>query len=226
MKNEQQIAEVKDTDLVIFGENGRPTTTSLVMAERFEKLHKNIIQKIETLDCSDSFRKLNFQPTEKVTKIGVTTRTIPVYEITRDGFTFLAMGFTGKNAAIFKERFIAAFNKMEWALMMKKQSAPAQNTGISVDALSKVLVDVSTNMIDRFDSVLKTVLDGHAKTIDSLLKHQGKDTAETKTILESTTKTPGHAVGDIWKKLRTSLTMQILRVNHTGLEMPLPKKPK
>lgn len=33
--------------------------------------------------------------------------------MTRDGFTFLAMGFTGPRAAVFKEAYIQAFNKME-----------------------------------------------------------------------------------------------------------------
>ena len=31
--------------------------------------------------------------------------------MTRDGFTFLAMGFTGPRAAVFKEAYIEAFNK-------------------------------------------------------------------------------------------------------------------
>jgi phage regulator Rha-like protein len=39
-------------------------------------------------------------------------KTKPMYEITRDGFTFLAMGFTGKRAAEFKEKYIAMFNAM------------------------------------------------------------------------------------------------------------------
>jgi Phage regulatory protein Rha (Phage_pRha) len=41
----------------------------------------------------------------------------PMYQVTRDGFTFLAIGFTGKRAAEFKEKVIAAFDAMEQALL-------------------------------------------------------------------------------------------------------------
>ena len=47
------------------------------------------------------------------------TRKLPCYQITRDGFAFLAMGFTGKRAAQFKEAYINAFNQMEQALIGK-----------------------------------------------------------------------------------------------------------
>lgn len=194
MENEKQIAEVKDADLVIFGENGRPTTTSLVMAERFEKLHKDVLRKIENLDCSGSFRGRNFTLTHKKSQIGVATRTTPMYEITKDGFSYLAMGFTGKKAAVFKERFIEAFNAMEKLILDNKlneqPAPPVQNPGISVDALSKILADVNTNMIDRFGVILQNVLDGHSKTIKSLLKDRKEDTAETDAIIESATKKP------------------------------------
>ncbi|EOS94821.1 hypothetical protein ETR_11658, partial [Erwinia tracheiphila PSU-1] len=41
---------------------------------------------------------------------------LPCYNTTRDGFAFLAMGFTGRQAAAFKEAYITAFNRMEQAL--------------------------------------------------------------------------------------------------------------
>jgi Rha family phage regulatory protein len=100
-------------DLVVYGENGMPVTTSLKVADVFGKQHKNVMRDIKTLDCSGPFRGLNFELTHEAAKIGIATRTIPVYEITRDGFTFLAMGFTGKKAAQFKEKYIAEFNRME-----------------------------------------------------------------------------------------------------------------
>lgn len=100
--------------------NGQPTTTSLAIAERFGKQHKNVLRDIENLDCSKEFTELNFEPSAYKDSTG---RALPMYAITKDGFMFLAMGFTGKEAAAWKERFIAAFNAMERKLL---ENAAAQ----------------------------------------------------------------------------------------------------
>ena len=84
-------------------------TTSLIVAKYFDKEHKNVIRAIKDLDCSDDFRRLNFQPSYYQNE---QNKRQPMYRMTRDGFMFLVMGFTGKKAAKFKERFISLFNKM------------------------------------------------------------------------------------------------------------------
>lgn len=88
----------------------RVSTTSLIIAEAFDRQHKNVIQAIERLECSEEFNRLNFQPVAYKDAKGEMR---PAYDITRDGFTFLAMGFTGAKAAQFKEAFIDQFNRME-----------------------------------------------------------------------------------------------------------------
>ncbi|MCH2057903.1 MAG: Rha family transcriptional regulator [Thalassotalea sp.] len=90
--------------------NGEPTTTSNLVAEAFGKQHKNIIQKLESLECSDEFNRLNFQPVEYTDQKGEKR---PAYKMTKDGFIFLVMGFTGKKAAMVKEAYIDAFNQMQ-----------------------------------------------------------------------------------------------------------------
>lgn len=94
-------------------ENGQPLTTSTLIAQHFNKAHKNILRDIEKLECSHEFRELNFELTFEINKIGNTERKTPYYKITRDGFAFLCMGFTGKEAARFKEEYINAFNLLE-----------------------------------------------------------------------------------------------------------------
>ncbi|EBP7484857.1 hypothetical protein AHN03_08020 [Salmonella enterica subsp. enterica] len=89
---------------------GKVVTSSLAVASYFGKQHKNVIQKIASLECSAEFTELNFQLSEYIDASG---RKLPCYQITRDGFAFLAMGFTGKRAAQFKEAYINAFNQME-----------------------------------------------------------------------------------------------------------------
>lgn len=91
-------------------EDGRPTTTSLVVAEVFGKEHKLVLRAIRQLDCSPEFNGCNFAPVEYMDEKGEMR---PMYRMTRDGFTFLCMGFTGKEAARWKEAYIAAFNRME-----------------------------------------------------------------------------------------------------------------
>lgn len=108
-------------------EDGRMFTTSLIVAEVFEKEHKNVLQSIENLECSDTFRELNFQPYEYFRDLGVGKRGYPAYRLTRDGFSFLAMGFTGKKAAAWKEKFLEAFNAMETALR-ERQAVPVEQT--------------------------------------------------------------------------------------------------
>ncbi|WP_025243864.1 Rha family transcriptional regulator [Candidatus Sodalis pierantonius] len=93
--------------------NGKAITTSLDVAVYFGKLHKNVIRSIETLDCSPEFNRLNFEPVDYIDAKGEKR---PMYTMTKDGFVFLVMGFTGKKAAAFKEAYIAEFNRMEAAL--------------------------------------------------------------------------------------------------------------
>ncbi|EPN0798675.1 Rha family transcriptional regulator, partial [Escherichia coli] len=115
---------------------GKVVTSSLSVACYFRKQHKNVIQKIASLECSAEFTELNFQPSEYTDASG---RKLPCYQITRDGFAFLAMGFTGKRAARFKEAYINAFNQMEKQL--SKPSVPsdvAHNASILYSYISSI----------------------------------------------------------------------------------------
>lgn len=89
--------------------NGTPTTTSRDIAETFGKPHKDVLTRIRALDCSPEFNQRNFSPVEYTDAKGEKR---PEYRITRDGFAFLCMGFTGAQAAKWKERYIATFNKL------------------------------------------------------------------------------------------------------------------
>lgn len=90
--------------------NGRAVTSSLAVAEYFRKPHKDVLAKISRLDCSVEFTERNFSPSEYTDSTG---RKLPMYQITKNGFVFLVMGFTGKKAAAFKEAYIAEFDRME-----------------------------------------------------------------------------------------------------------------
>lgn len=105
------------TDLIECGiqtnKKGQPVVSSRKIAEIFEKEHKDVLDAIRSLYCSKDFGRRNFTPSEYLNE---QCKKQPEYLITKDGFTFLAMGFTGEKAARFKEAYINAFNSMERTL--------------------------------------------------------------------------------------------------------------
>ncbi|MDD1792537.1 Rha family transcriptional regulator [Enterovibrio sp. ZSDZ42] len=92
--------------------NGQPKTDSLKVAAAFGKLHKDVLRKIDNLECSAEFASAHFYAHEEFVQAGAVKRKSKVYEMTKDGFMFLVMGFTGKPAAQIKEAFITKFNEL------------------------------------------------------------------------------------------------------------------
>ncbi|EBE6296418.1 Rha family transcriptional regulator [Salmonella enterica] len=100
--------------------DNRPVTTSIAVANFFGKHHKDVLKKIRTLECSPAFTTANFCAVAITTQAGFDERETEAYEMTKDGFVFLVMGFTGKKAARFKEAYIAEFNRMEEEIRQQK----------------------------------------------------------------------------------------------------------
>ncbi|CAK8737401.1 hypothetical protein SODG_001124 [Sodalis praecaptivus] len=73
--------------------NGKAVTTSLDVANYFQKRHDDVLKKLCTLDCSADFSARNFAGAEYTDEQG---KQRPMFEMTKDGFVFLVMGFTGK----------------------------------------------------------------------------------------------------------------------------------
>lgn len=126
--------------------NGQPMTTSLVIAERFGKRHDTVLRAVRKLECSDDFRLRNFAASSYINEQG---KEQPCFNITRDGFSFLAMGFTGKEAAKWKEKFIEAFNAMERALR-QQDSYRATVEWQEARQSGKVIRLTTTDVIQEF----------------------------------------------------------------------------
>lgn len=94
--------------VMVIEKKGHPMATSRKVAEIFNRNHDDVLRSVRNLDCSSEFSLRNF--TESNYK--VRGKVYPEYLMTKDGFAFLAMGFTGKKAASFKEAYINAFNQM------------------------------------------------------------------------------------------------------------------
>lgn len=127
----------------IYEYGGEPVTTSRAVAEQFGKQHKNVVRDIESIITELNGCGLNFQPANEPNfglvnglnfepvEIDTANRDFAArnfflteytdekgeprkqYILTRDGFTLLAMGFTGAKAMQFKVAYINAFNRME-----------------------------------------------------------------------------------------------------------------
>lgn len=97
-----------------------PKTTSLNVASVFKRPHKDVLNTIKQLPCSEGFGRRNFSPTSYTDSWN---REQQMFEMTRDGFVFLVMGFTGAKAAAFKEAYINAFNAMELELKSRGDAA-------------------------------------------------------------------------------------------------------
>ena len=80
--------------------DGRPATTSREVAHYFRKRHDNVVRDIRSImdNCPEEFTALNFEVSNYLDQTG---RSLPMYIIFRDGFTLLAMGYTGPEAMRF-----------------------------------------------------------------------------------------------------------------------------
>ncbi len=120
---------MKDVTELVRITDSRATTTSLKVAEIFEKEHSKVLRSIRELECSENFTEANFGLSEYTDSTG---RKLPMYNITRDGFTLLAMGFTGEKAMKFKIAYIEAFNAMEKALKEARRGMISEEYALSL----------------------------------------------------------------------------------------------
>lgn len=142
-------------ELVFKGNNNQPVTTSLKVAEVFEKNHSGVVRAIENLmgkgvenqcDANLDTHSMFLEYTEDVPQPNGGFKPAKRYYMNRDGFTLLAMGFTGKRALKFKMDYIAAFNNMEREL--KEQSQPKQMTMAEMFAMqANINLDYERRML-------------------------------------------------------------------------------
>lgn len=102
-------------DLVFKGESNQVLTSSLLVADKFGKNHKHVLDAIREL-ISSAEKSAVLKMFVPSTYIASNNKENPMFIMNRDGFTLLAMGFTGEKALQFKLEYINAFNKMEEAI--------------------------------------------------------------------------------------------------------------
>ena len=126
--------------------NRQAVTTSLQVAKSFEKQHKNVLQSIQNLAAENSATRNMFVEGTYVNR----GKEYPMVYMNRDGFSLLAMGFTGTKALQFKLAYIEAFNEMEDNLRQHPQplTLPEQIQIIAqgYDGLAKDVEDIKNRM--------------------------------------------------------------------------------
>ena len=122
-------------ELVFRGQNDQVITTSLLVAETFEKEHRNVLKSIRKLMSATNVAVA--QMFDETTYVNEQGKGQPMFVMNRDGFTLLAMGFSGEKALEFKVKYINAFNKMEAELKSQqtKQLSAAESLLQSVQLL-------------------------------------------------------------------------------------------
>ncbi len=138
------ITSAKSSDLVFITQDNQLVTDSIKVAEYFGKQHHHICQKINNLECSADFLTRNFSRV----KFDHRGNQYDSYQMTKDGFMFLVMGFTGKRAAEIKERYINAFNEMQSRL--SRPASPLDRSRMMLTWENGRLVAAKTLEDDHF----------------------------------------------------------------------------
>lgn len=121
---------------LVFAQNGQVLTNSLTIANVFDKRHTDVMRSIKSLEIPEDLRQRNFAQTFKIVKMpNGAQRKDPVFNLTKDGFVLLVMGFTGKKAMEFKIKYIEAFNAMERAL--SERNVPALDAKVIGEIVKK-----------------------------------------------------------------------------------------
>ena len=122
---------------LVYLKNDEAVCDSLQVAEKFGKEHKNVLQSIDNLIAENSAVKIMFKISSYKSGNGQSYRK---FYMNRDGFSLLAMGFTGKEALEWKLQYIRAFNQIEsfirekstqmWVETRRQESLPERQRRI------------------------------------------------------------------------------------------------
>lgn len=125
-------------------QSGKAVTTSLLIADKFGKRHSHVLEAIQKIKAPHSFTEPNFRLSGYTDPTG---RALPMYNITRDGFMFLAMGFNTKKAAEWKVKFIVAFSLMEETLL-RQQNLSFQQARLEGKTVRRELTDSVSEFVE------------------------------------------------------------------------------
>lgn len=141
-------------DELVYLKNDEPVCSSLQVAEKFGKEHRNVLQNVDNLIAENPAVKSMFKLSSYKADNGQSYRQ---FYMNRDGFSLLVMGFTGKKALDWKLQYIKAFNQME-KFIREKQT----QTWIETRKAGKLTRKAETDIIKNLVEYAKTQGSQHA----------------------------------------------------------------
>jgi Rha family phage regulatory protein len=164
-----------------------PVTTSRIIANEFNKRHSDVIRKIELLIDDDSAEFFNERKITPVSYIDLKGESRKEYQLNRDQFMFVVMGFTGSKANIMKTAFIKRFNFMERELLVRAETRyiGKQVRHSLTDSIKENLEDNTNHKKHAYGNYTKLI---YKKVLGSTVKkykekHRIKDTENVRNHL-------------------------------------------
>lgn len=177
--------------LVYENEKGVDITTSLIVAQVFGKRNSDVLRDVRNLNCSNEFRERNFALMVEMKQLPQGgAHKAEYYTMTKDGFSFLVMGYTGEKAGEFKERFINEFNRREamlksddYILMRSMQILQGRIKAIEADnarleAENKANIETIRQQAPKAQYYDNTLQSAHTYTSTQMAKELNMRTAE------------------------------------------------
>ncbi|WP_125766145.1 Rha family transcriptional regulator [Levilactobacillus mulengensis] len=193
-------------ELVIMKDK-QAVTSSLQVADKFGKNHRDVLRTIDDLKDVRKFAQM-FLETNLPDSYGRNRRG---YYLNRDGFTLLAMGFTGNKALQFKLQYIDAFNEMEQQVKFQVPATLPEALRLAADQAEKISV-----LQPKADYTDKMLANPGLETTSVIAKNYGYSTREFNKLL--------HGLGIQYKQGKTWLLYaKYQNLGYTHVE-PFPYK--
>ena len=134
-------------ELMLFERREQAVVSSRVIAERFGKQHRDVVRAIENKIPSLTAQNCTVKDYFIYGKFEHNGNWYTEYLLTQDGFSFVVMGFTGKEADRWKLLYIQAFNAMQ-SFINERQSTEWLMTRKQGKLIRRNETDTIANLID------------------------------------------------------------------------------
>lgn len=196
---------------------GKAATTSRIVAEYFNRDHNSVMRAVRNLSVPEDFALCNFAQSSYTNGQG---KSQPEIVMSRDGFTVLVMGFTGKDAMEWKLKYLEAFNAMEAKLAKQVQDIEWKQARLQGKAVRKSMTDVVKTFVEYATSQ-------GSKSAAMYYMNLTKMEYAALNLLESTTKVPDNFRDSLDQMQINMLVMaenQARRAFEIGMEKKMPYK--
>lgn len=147
-----------ENEIKLLNQDGKVVVSSRVVAQDFGKRHNDVLRAIESKLENVILRSQNYF-IESTYKVEGNNKSYKEYLMTRDGFAFIVMGFTGSKADEFKLKYIEAFNKMEETIKNNKLQLSNEQKAILQVVQSQTQEERMMALVEYKDIVTKPLVE-------------------------------------------------------------------